>query len=142
MRVTALCPGSTESEFHEVAGQQEHRGGPQKSAEKVARVGLQALAGGKPLVISGWKVWLGMEGQRLAPRRWVASLTGRNVSAADQNQSIGEREGQLAVDVAKFEGSSVPRDFSTRSCGKTVRMPATQSTRTPLSRHTLLSMVR
>ena len=48
-----FVPGSTESEFHEVAGQsglaaaQKNR----ETAEKVARVGLQALAAGKHVLV-------------------------------------------------------------------------------------------
>jgi short-subunit dehydrogenase len=45
--------------------------GSKESAEKVARVGLQALAAGKPMVISGLKNVLGMEAQRAVPRSWV-----------------------------------------------------------------------
>src|SRR2546427_12639480 len=54
IRVCALCPGSTESEFHAVARQTQfiakHK---QESAQKVARTGLQALAAGRSYVISG-----------------------------------------------------------------------------------------
>src|SRR3981081_1279164 len=52
VRVCALCPGPTESEFLEVAGQRPHSRRPQETAEKVARVGLRGLAAGKSLVIS------------------------------------------------------------------------------------------
>jgi uncharacterized protein len=76
VRVCALCPGSTESEFNEVAGQP-HLAGPQESNEKVARVGLEALAAGKPRVISGARNWLSVEAQRLAPRRLVTRVAAR-----------------------------------------------------------------
>jgi uncharacterized protein len=79
VRVCALCPGSTESEFSQVAGQTHvsasirHR----ETAEKVARVGLQALAAGKSHVISGAANYLGVQGQRLVPRRLVARVAAR-----------------------------------------------------------------
>ena len=76
VRVCALCPGSTASEFNEVAGQP-RIAGPQESNEKVARVGLQALADGKPRVISGTRNWLSVEAQRLAPRRLVTRVAAR-----------------------------------------------------------------
>jgi short-subunit dehydrogenase len=76
IRVCALCPGSTESEFLEVAGQRPHTRRPQETAEKVARVGLRALAAGKSSVISGFTNWLGAESVRFAPRRLVAHFAG------------------------------------------------------------------
>lgn len=76
VRVCALCPGSTASEFNEVAGQP-RLAGPQESNEKVARVGLEALAAGKPRVISGTRNWLSVEAQRLAPRRLVTRVAAR-----------------------------------------------------------------
>jgi uncharacterized protein len=77
VRVCALCPGSTVSEFNEVARQPAHMAGPQEANEKVARVGLEALAEGKPRIISGARNWLSVEAQRLAPRRLVTRVAAR-----------------------------------------------------------------
>ena len=50
VKVTALCPGPTESEFFEVARAGRLRRGVQ-SAEEVARIGIAALARGRRTVI-------------------------------------------------------------------------------------------
>jgi short-subunit dehydrogenase len=76
VRVCALCPGSTESEFLDVAGQRHHTRRPQETAKKVAHVGLAALAAGKSSVISGFTNWLGAETIRLVPRRMVTRIAG------------------------------------------------------------------
>jgi hypothetical protein len=76
VRVCALCPGSTETEFFQVAGQRNHTQRAPETPEKVARVGLAALAAGKTSVISGFKNWVGAETVRLVPRRVVAKIAG------------------------------------------------------------------
>lgn len=79
VRVCALCPGSTESEFSQVAGQAHIAAtrANRESAEKVARTGLRALAAGRSYVISGFGNYLGVLGQRLVSRRFVARVAAR-----------------------------------------------------------------
>jgi len=79
--VTALCPGVTDSEFFEVAGYRgsnkflKHR----MSADKVAAVGLAALARGKPRVVPGaLNKTLVFVGTRLSPR-WLTQSVARRL---------------------------------------------------------------
>ncbi|SPE31490.1 Oxidoreductase, short chain dehydrogenase/reductase family [Candidatus Sulfopaludibacter sp. SbA6] len=73
VRVCALCPGPTTSEFQKVAGVPDEIAIGMESAGDVARVGLRALAAGEHSVISGFMNWVGVEVQRIAPRRLVTS---------------------------------------------------------------------
>jgi hypothetical protein len=51
VKVTALCPGPTESEFFEVARSESFMPGGRQSAEEVARLGVEALARGKRTIV-------------------------------------------------------------------------------------------
>lgn len=86
VRVCALCPGSTDSEFAEVAGQT-HVAATRRNretAEKVARTGLRALAEGKSYVVSGARNYLGVLGQRLLPRRVITRVVARMFKPASK----------------------------------------------------------
>ena len=73
VRVCALCPGPTVSEFQKAAGVPDKLAVTMEPAARVAWVGLRALAAGEHSVISGFTNWLGVEVQRIAPRRLVTS---------------------------------------------------------------------
>ena len=79
IRVCALCPGSTESEFHEVANQANApaMNTKRETAAKVARTGLQALGAGKSYIISGARNYIGAQSQRFVPRGVVTSIAGK-----------------------------------------------------------------
>jgi uncharacterized protein len=77
VRVCALCPGSTTTEFQEVAHQPNRAFRNAETAEKVARVGLDALAQGKSCVISGARNQLLTASERLAPRRFVTRMAAK-----------------------------------------------------------------
>lgn len=87
VRVCALCPGSTSTEFQQVANQPDRVFRVAETAEKVARVGLEGLAKGKTVVISGTSNMLMVEAQRVAPRRFVAKMAARMMRPGEERSS-------------------------------------------------------
>jgi short-subunit dehydrogenase len=82
--VVVLEPGSTETEFQQVAGEIAH---PGESAEKVVRVALDAL-GRQPSVVSGAFNWLRANAAtRLFPRALVAHIA-RDVVAVQTPEEM------------------------------------------------------
>lgn len=81
VRVTALCPGPTATEFFEVAGSPNGRLARMATDPRaVVAAGLAGLARNKPIVVAGIANKIGAFGTRLMPRsalrRIVASLKG------------------------------------------------------------------
>ena len=83
VRVTALCPGMTDTEFFEAAG---YRGtnkftSSKMPADRVARAGLAALAKDRPRVVPGAinKILI-FAGMRLSPR-WFVQFVARKLMA-------------------------------------------------------------
>jgi short-subunit dehydrogenase len=81
VRITALCPGPTATEFFEVAGTPDGRLAKMATDPKaVVAAGLAGLAKGKPIVVAGLMNKVGAFSTRLMPRsamrRIVASLKG------------------------------------------------------------------
>jgi uncharacterized protein len=77
VRVSALCPGPTESEFGQVAGVRVGENRKFQSAQEVARLGLEGMSEGKTWVIpyAGGRIQVFM--QRLVPRRMVTGAAER-----------------------------------------------------------------
>jgi uncharacterized protein len=74
VKVTALCPGSTESEFFEVAGALRFKDRTIQSAEEVARRGVDALLRGKPTLIPKLHRRIAAFVVRFLPMRFVTRL--------------------------------------------------------------------
>ncbi len=77
VRVSALCPGPTQSEFGQVAGVDFGDKRPLQSAAAVARLGLQALAQGKHSLIPYLAGRMQVFSQRFVPRRVVTAAVER-----------------------------------------------------------------
>ena len=84
MRVLALCPGPTETEFFDVAGSDTFRVGATDTADRVMDVAFRAIdrAGGGPSVIVGWRRAVSAHANRLVTTRAglavAARLTGED----------------------------------------------------------------
>jgi short-subunit dehydrogenase len=75
--VTVLCPGPTESAFHErtgAAGTKQVEGNKMMDAETVAKIGYRALMEGKTVVIPGFKNKILAEIVRFTPRNIVTKI--------------------------------------------------------------------
>ncbi len=76
VKVLALCPGSTDTDFFRVAGTATPPAGIVQTPEEVVETGLRALAAGKSHVVAGWKNFLLTGANRLAPRSLSARVAG------------------------------------------------------------------
>ncbi len=76
IRVLALCPGATETEFFRTAGEDAAMG-RKRPVDSVVATALKALDRGKPSVVDGGLNRLAAQSIRLAPRRLVAQSAAR-----------------------------------------------------------------
>ena len=78
IRVTALCPGPTKTEFGAVAGFGENGGFDRLSADaaSVVRAGLKALEANRAIVVPGWLNKVGASSTRFVPRPLVRKIAG------------------------------------------------------------------
>lgn len=74
VRVLALCPGTTRTEFFDVAGMDMMTESLLATPEYVVDVGLRALERHRSHVIPGWQNTLLLSLPRLLPRTWVVRL--------------------------------------------------------------------
>jgi short-subunit dehydrogenase len=80
VKVLALCPGATETEFFERTGEQFLTEGRQ-TARQVVDTALNALDRSTPTVVSGWKNSLLATGYRVTPRRLMLAVSERLLKA-------------------------------------------------------------
>lgn len=87
VRVKVLCPGSTRSEFYDVAesgaGEVQRPEAIVMSAEEVADEGLRLLDSSSTSRVAGWLNSAITLGPRLLPRRLLTTISGRFTPARD-----------------------------------------------------------
>ncbi len=76
IKVTALCPGVTDTNFFAAAHMQKPPGRISQTAEDVVDAALRGLKRGKSHVISGWTNFFMIESGRLVPRSIIARAAG------------------------------------------------------------------
>src|SRR5712691_3316523 len=77
IKVMALCPGVTDTNFFEAARGQKPPARVAQTPEDVVDAALRGLNRGKSHIISGWTNFIMVEAERLAPRSLVARIAGR-----------------------------------------------------------------
>jgi hypothetical protein len=87
VKVMALCPGVTDTNFFEASQMQRPPARGSQTPEQVVDAALRGLARGKSSVISGWTNFFMVEAERLAPR----SLTLRTVGFV-LRKTAGDKE--------------------------------------------------
>jgi short-subunit dehydrogenase len=76
VKVLALCPGVTETNFFAAAKIPKPPARMVQTPEAVVDTAMRALARGKSSVISGWSNFMMVESERLAPRALVLRVAG------------------------------------------------------------------
>lgn len=82
VRVMAVCPGVTRTNFFEAANTALPVGRVIQTADQVVETALQGLKHNRSHVISGWSNYLMIESERLAPRSIVARVAGKSMRSA------------------------------------------------------------
>jgi short-subunit dehydrogenase len=87
VKVMALCPGVTDTNFFEASRMQRPPARISQTAADVVDTALRGLARGKSSVISGWTNFLMVESERLAPRSLVLRIAGTML-----RKTVGSKE--------------------------------------------------
>ena len=86
IKVLALCPGVTDTNFFEAARGHKPPARVSQTAEEVVDTALRGLARGKSHVISGWTNFLMTQSERLAPRSLITRVAGRMMRSQQEKK--------------------------------------------------------
>jgi short-subunit dehydrogenase len=86
IKVMALCPGVTETNFFEAARGHKPPARMAQSPEDVVETALRGIAHGKSHIISGWTNRAMVEAERLAPRSLVTRMAGRMMRSEQEKE--------------------------------------------------------
>ena len=76
IKVMALCPGVTDTNFFEASHMQRPPARTSQTVDEVVDTALRALKRGKSSVVSGWLNFLMVEAERVVPRSLVLRVAG------------------------------------------------------------------
>ena len=77
VKVLALCPGVTETNFFEAARGHKPPARASQTPEEVVDTALRGLSQGRSHIISGWTNFFMTQSERLVPRSFIIRLAGR-----------------------------------------------------------------
>src|SRR6185436_15825594 len=86
IKVMALCPGVTETNFFEAARGEKPPARASQTPEEVVDTALRGLARGRSHIISGWTNFLMTQSERLAPRSLITRVAGRMMRGQKQEK--------------------------------------------------------
>lgn len=86
IKVMALCPGVTDTNFFAAAHMQRPPGRVSQTADEVVDAALRGLRRGKGHIISGWTNFFMVETERLVPRSIVARAAGAVLRKQNKGQ--------------------------------------------------------
>ncbi|MEP6570205.1 MAG: SDR family oxidoreductase [Acidobacteriota bacterium] len=87
IKVLALCPGVTNTNFFEAARGHKPPARASQTPEEVVDTALRGLDRGQSEVISGWANFLVTQSERLLPRSFVIRLAGRMMRSQQEKDS-------------------------------------------------------
>ncbi|MCI4675889.1 SDR family NAD(P)-dependent oxidoreductase [Candidatus Mycolicibacterium alkanivorans] len=94
VRVTAICPGSTETSFFDIAGENAQVG-QRIPPQRVVHAALRAVdRRASTTVTGGAGNWLLTNAPRLAPRQFVARMAARTMRPAKSREHVSQKRGQ------------------------------------------------
>ena len=80
IQVLALCPGSTETNFHAAAGMDRAMGFKgQETVDDVVETAMKAVGTGRSKIVSGWTNWLVASGVNFLPNSLITKATAKGM---------------------------------------------------------------
>jgi short-subunit dehydrogenase len=86
IKVIALCPGVTDTNFFEAARGHKPPARISQTPEEVVDTALRGLAQGKSHIISGWTNFFMTQSERFVPRSLITRVAGRMMRAQQQKE--------------------------------------------------------
>lgn len=86
IKVLALCPGVTDTNFFEAARGHKPPARASQTPEEVVDTALRGLERGKSHIISGWTNFLMTQSERVAPRSLITRVAGRMMRAQQEKK--------------------------------------------------------